>query len=137
MNCCVIVEPPCTTAWFWTSAHERAPDRPQVDAAVLVEALVLDGDDRLLHDRGDLLGLDDDPALAAAQHGQQLAPCGRRCSRPCAIFCWCVGVVLRDLAGDRRQHPKTNEANESKPSTAEEGEEAELADSAPRSWARR
>ncbi len=46
---------------------ERAHDAAHVDAVVLVEALVLDRDDRLLHDRRDVLGCDEDAALVATE----------------------------------------------------------------------
>ena len=48
--------------------------RVEVDAVVLVEALVLDRDDRLLHDRRDLIRVEDDAALLAAQHGEHVWP---------------------------------------------------------------
>ena len=44
----------------------------QVDAAVLEEALVLDGDDRLLHHVSDLVGGDDVPVLRPAQDRERL-----------------------------------------------------------------
>ena len=44
-----------------------AEDAADVDPVVLEEPLVLDGDDRLLHDRGDLVGLHEHAALVAAQ----------------------------------------------------------------------
>ena len=56
-------------------------DAAQVDAAVLVEAPVLDRDDRLLHDRRDLVGTEDGAGLVAAQHRQDLSRRQRRCSR--------------------------------------------------------
>ena len=46
---------------------ERAHDAAQVDTVVLVEALVLDGDDRLLHDRRDRLRRDEHAALVATE----------------------------------------------------------------------
>ena len=46
---------------------ERAEDAVHVDTLVLVEALVLDRHDRLLHDRRDLVRGDEDAALVAAQ----------------------------------------------------------------------
>ena len=49
---------------------ERAGDALVVDAAVLVEAAVLDRDDRLLHDGGDLVGLDEHAALVVRERGE-------------------------------------------------------------------
>ena len=52
---------------------EGAGDAAHVDAVVLEEALILDGDDRLAHDRRDVLRVDEHPALVAAQHGEHRA----------------------------------------------------------------
>ena len=98
-----------------------ASDAAQVDAAVLVEALVLDRDDRLLHDRRDVLGLQEDAALRSAQ---------RREDR--------VVVVRVDVSVDLVRHrpgsqfgiwlatavisPKVNEATPSEQEDQEEGE---------------
>ncbi len=49
---------------------EGAADAPHVDAPMLVEALVLHGDDRLLHDRRNLSARDEHATLLAAQHGE-------------------------------------------------------------------
>ena len=80
--------------------EQRAPDRVQVDAVVLVEALVLDRDDRLLHDRGDLIRVEDHAALLAAEHRQQLsvAVVDVAVVRDLLLV---RGVVLRELARDR------------------------------------
>ncbi len=48
----------------------RAGNALVVDAAVLVEAAVLDRDDRLLHDRGDLVRLDQHAALVVGEGRQ-------------------------------------------------------------------
>jgi hypothetical protein len=53
--------------------HDRAADPHEVDAAVLVEALVLDRDGGLLHDRGDVLGADQDAAAVVREGGELLA----------------------------------------------------------------
>ena len=45
---------------------ERAGDAAHVDAVVLVEALVLNRDDRLPHDRRDVLGAYEHTALLTA-----------------------------------------------------------------------
>ena len=56
MNCCSIVEAPCTAAFVRDVLDERAQDAADVDAAVGLEALVLDRDHRLLDDPRDLFG---------------------------------------------------------------------------------
>ena len=115
---------------------ERAPDRPQVDAAVLVEALVLDGDDRLLHDRRDLIGLQDDAALLAAEHGEQLAVAVEDVAvvRDLLLV---RRVVLRQLARDRGHEPERERGEREQAQHRSECEEAELADAAPVRLARR
>ena len=49
---------------------DGAGDALVVDAAVLVEAAILDRHDRLLHHRGDLVRLDEDAALVVRERGQ-------------------------------------------------------------------
>ena len=49
---------------------ERAGDPAQVDALVVEEALILDGDDRLAHDRRDVLGRHQHAVLVASQNGE-------------------------------------------------------------------
>jgi hypothetical protein len=53
--------------------HERAADAPDVDAGVLVEAAILDGDDRVAHVQRDVAGVDDDAALVVGQDAERLA----------------------------------------------------------------
>ena len=53
---------------------ERARHAVHVDSVVLEEALVLDRDDRLPHDRRDVLGADEHAALVAAKHGEYRLP---------------------------------------------------------------
>ena len=52
---------------------ERAGDAPEVDAVVLVEAGVLGGDDRLQHDRRDLVDRDVAAVLVVERRDQRLA----------------------------------------------------------------
>ena len=54
-NCCGIVEAPWTAPPEVTSSNGGAGDAAEVDAAVGVEAAVLDRDDRVLHRRRDLV----------------------------------------------------------------------------------
>ena len=49
---------------------DGAHDAVQVDAAVLVEALVLDVDDRVLHPRRDVVPLDELARLRPAEDGE-------------------------------------------------------------------
>ena len=56
--CWVRVDAPCADAAALRVAVERAQDALEVDRAVLVEAGVLDRDDRLLHVRRDVLEVD-------------------------------------------------------------------------------
>jgi hypothetical protein len=56
---------------------ERARYAAEIDAVVLVEALVLDRDDRLPHDRCDVFRVHENAALVAAQDGEDAAPVGR------------------------------------------------------------
>ena len=81
-NCCVIVEPPSTTCLVRTSARPRG-DAAEVDAAVLEEALVLDRDDRLLHQRRDLVRVDDHPRsrTRAGRRGPACPPSRRSARR--------------------------------------------------------
>ena len=53
---------------------ERARHAADVDAAVLPEALVLGGDDRLLHPRRDRRAGHEDAALRAAEDGEDRVP---------------------------------------------------------------
>ena len=73
-NCCVIVEPPWTRPAVGDVGPERAQDAAEVDAAVLVEALVLDRDDRLL-----------DPAARSSVEGTITRACEPR--RTASIVC--------------------------------------------------
>jgi hypothetical protein len=49
---------------------DRTHDPAKVDAAMLVEALVLDVDDRVLHPRRDAVPADELARLLAAKHGE-------------------------------------------------------------------
>ena len=64
---------------------DRAQDAADVDAVVLVEALVLDRDDRVLQPRRDVLGVDDDARLRPAEDREdRLARRSRRRTCPSA-----------------------------------------------------
>ena len=68
--CWVSVEPPCTSSPDWLLT-QRAQGAREVDAAVLVEAGVLDGDDGLAHDRRDLGQRDRDAVLVVEGRDQR------------------------------------------------------------------
>ena len=99
-NCCVIVEPPSTMLFWRTSCQSGAGDAADVDAVVLEEALVLDRDDRLAHDRRDVVGADEHAALVAAQHRED-ALAVRRVDDAVDLRVLRARVERRDLAGDR------------------------------------
>ena len=87
---------------------ERARDTAQVDAVVLVEALVLDGDDRLLHDRRDLFGGDEHAALVTTEDGEHtpLARCvGRRVDDRVDVAARVRRIERGELAPDRHHEP--------------------------------
>ena len=131
MNCCVIVEPPWTTFLFWTSAQKARADRAHVDAAVLVEALVLDRRRSPASSSArSASGSTSDAALGPAQDGEDGLPVLVVDEAVVRALLLARRVELRDLAGDRGHSPNMNEANESRPSTAISAREAELADPA-------
>ena len=84
---------------------ESACDAAHVDAVVLVEALILDRDDRLAHDRRDVLGADEHAALLAAQHREDAAPVLRVDDRV-DVGALRGRIERRDLARDRANEPE-------------------------------
>ena len=127
-NCCVIVEPPWTTFLLRDVLPDGAQDSVQVDAAVLEEALVLDRDDRLLHQRRDLargttLRLSDPRSRASTR-----LPVSRRSA--VALLRPLPGLVQLGISPRiPTTKPYANETQQKDPQD-EEGEEAELADPA-------
>ena len=83
---------------------ERAGDALEVDAVVLEEALILDRDDRLAHDRRDVIGADEDAALVSAKDGED-RPAVRRVDD-----CVDVRVLSRRVEGGDLARDCTNEA---------------------------
>ncbi len=79
---------------------ERARDTAHVDPVVLVEALILDRDDRLPHDRRDVLGADEDATLVAPEHRKDAAPV-RRVDHRVDVGALRRGVERGNLAGHR------------------------------------
>ena len=61
-SCCVRVLPPSSRPPR-TSRQTRAPEADRIDAEMAVEAVVLDGDDRVPQIRGDLVERDVAPLL--------------------------------------------------------------------------
>jgi hypothetical protein len=107
----------------------RPRDPADVDAVVLVEPLVLDGHDRLLHDRRDLVGVDQDAALRAAQRCQDRVVVVR-IDVPVDLVRDLPGVAVRDLAGDRGDQPEAERGEAEHEKDENEREKAELADPA-------
>jgi hypothetical protein len=102
---------------------ERAGDAAEVDAVVRVEAAVLDGDDRLLHDGRDVRRGDEDPPLAAGQEPE--AP---------AVAVDQHGVAdgrvleLRQVGRDGHHHPEDRRDDGEHAEPEEDREHAQLAD---------
>ena len=77
-SCCVSVLPPSTRAAAADVAHDRAAETDRIDAGMVVEAAILDRDDRVLQIGGDLVERDVVPlfvepeprlAVGAVEHG--------------------------------------------------------------------
>ncbi len=112
---------------------QGAADALEVDAAVLVEARVLDRDHRVLDVGGDLPGAEQDFVLVAGQ-GPERDPVGvdrSRCSwRPC------TGRSCRSPAGPERPPPSSRRRSRPSPgSPARAGRRARAASSAAASQA--
>ena len=107
---------------------ERAHDPAYVDAAVLVEALVLDRDDRLLHQRRDLVGAEQDPALRAAEDGEHAAVV--RVDEAVRLVVDPARVERRDLAGDRGHETDAEGGQAQHRQEGQQCEEAKLPDPA-------
>jgi hypothetical protein len=67
--------------------------------------LVLDRDDRLPHDRCDLLGLHEDPALVSTEHGQD-GPAVLRVDDGVDVRALSCRIERRDLARDCADEPE-------------------------------
>ncbi len=106
---------------------EGASHAAHVDAAMLVEALVLDRHDRVLQPRGDPIRRDDDPRLRAPQDREHRVAVrgidiGVRL-RPLRLR-----VELRDLRSDRGQKTEGEGRRAQQPENDEQGKESKLAD---------
>src|SRR5207248_5157419 len=112
---------------------DGATDRAHVDPSVLVEALVLDGHDRLLHPAGDLRRGNDDPALRTAQHREHTG--ARLAGVDVAIDLLLrarARVEVADSTGDSAHQPEGERDEAEHEQDQDKAEEPELADPAPR-----
>ena len=85
--------------------EQRAGHAAQVDALVLVEALVLDRDDRVLHRRRDLVGGDEDAVLVVGQDRQRTAAIVEQ-DRLLRVAELLLVLELGQVGGDRHHHPE-------------------------------
>ena len=110
---------------------ERAADAAHVDAVVLPEAAVLDGDDRVAHRVGDVLVLDERPRLGAPQDGEHAVPVGGVDVAVHLLVELALRIELRrDLARDRPDQAEGERHGAQDPEDGDEPEEAELANAA-------
>ncbi len=112
---------------------EGAHDAAKVDSVVLVEALVLDDDDRLLHDRRDRLGADEHAALVAAQDGEHAplpGPVRRRVDDGVDVALRARGIERGELAPDRGHEPEAECGTREREEDEEQRSKAALADPA-------
>ena len=102
---------------------EGARDAAQVDAVVGVEAAVLDRDDRVLHDRRDLVLAQEQPLLVAGQDADPV---------PVAVVDDRVArgrlLELGQVGGDGHQHPEHGRDGGQDAEAEQEREQAQLAD---------
>ncbi len=110
---------------------ERAHDAASVDAVVLVEAAILDRDDRLPHDRRDVVDvLDEDAALLAAEHGEHGAAV-RGVDDAVDLGVLRRGVEKGDLARDGANQTECERRPREQHQDGEHGEETQLTNPAP------
>ncbi len=83
---------------------QRAPDAADVDPVVLVEALVLDRDDRVLHVRRDLARRDDDPALVGERREVRAVDVGQQ--RVLRLLELLAVLELGEVGRDGHHHPE-------------------------------
>jgi hypothetical protein len=99
---------------------------------VLVEPLVLDGHDRVLHQRSDLLRLEQHAPFLAAEHGEDRAAVVR-VDVPVALGRDLVlRVELRDLARERCHEAEHEGDRAQQQHQPDEGQESKLANPPPR-----
>ena len=112
--------------------EERARHAADVDAPMLVEALVLGRDDRLLDPRRDLPALHENAALAAAQDGEDRVAVGRvDVAVDLLLRGLGEGVEAVQLLADRDDHAVGERRRPQHAHHRDESEKAKLADPAP------
>ena len=97
---------------------------------MLIEALVFDRDDRLLHDRRDVGGPDEDAALGAAERGEDRVTVVR-IDVPVDLAGHARRIAGRNLARNSRDQPERERRDAEEKKDDEEGSEAELSDPPP------
>ena len=116
-SCWVIDEPPWTTPLVGLVGDQRAQRALQVEGAVLVEAVVLDRDDRLDHGPRDALERDGDPVLVVerrqpvAVRVEDRGPLGQR------VGLELLGQVVHGPATFRAPTPATPANGIARPAT--------------------
>jgi len=109
---------------------ERAADAADVEPLVLVEALVLRGDDRLHHQRADLVEVQQHAALRPAQAREDRLPVVRVDVAVDLDALLVRRVELAELGAQRGDDPEREGRESEHAEHAQEGEQPELADSA-------
>ena len=87
---------------------------------MLVEALVFDRDDRLLHDRRDVVRADEDAALGAPQGGEDGVPVVR-VDVSVHLALNVAGITGRNLTRDRGDEPERERRHAEQNEEQEEG----------------
>ncbi len=109
---------------------ERTGDPAQVDALVVEEALILDGDDCLSHDRCDVLGLHQHSILVTSKNGQHPLAV-RGVDDRVHVRSLRRGIERRDLARDSSYEAEGECQEGEDEQHAEERRKTTLANSAP------
>ena len=110
---------------------EGARHSADVDPLVLEEALVLDRDDRLAHDRRDVVRADEDAALVATENGEDRAAV-RRVDDRVDVRALRGRIEGGDLARDGAHETERERQCREDEENAKQRREAPLANSAPR-----
>ncbi len=116
---------------------EGAPDAANVDAAVLPVAAVLDRDDRMAHQRVDVLVVDERPRLRAAQHGEHRVAVVGVDDAVDLLLDLVARIELGDLAGDRRDQAEAERDRAQQSQDGEESQKTESCESGGAVWAQR
>ena len=100
-----------------------------VDAAVLVEALVLDRDRRLLHVGRDLIGVGEDPVVVVEQRADPVALVVQD-HRVLGRLELLLVLELRQVGRDRHHHPEEGRDDREQAEARQDDQQAELLDPA-------